>query len=123
MRSAPNNEMWSALWITDQAKAIKMCQRALKKHKGHRGRAAEELRISSRALYRRLAEHPEILAGLDHLQFKPSSRTLTALQVRRIRERLAFGEKGSDIAKDLNISKSSVSLIGAGKRHKSWQKS
>jgi len=58
--AAPNNYALTALWHTDKPRAVTKCQRALAKHNGNRRKAAEELEISLRTLYRWLDDYPEI---------------------------------------------------------------
>ena len=65
MKFAPDNKALSALWFTDQPAAVAQCKAALVKHNGHRNRAAEELRISVRVLYRWLKKYPAILQGKE----------------------------------------------------------
>jgi len=106
---APNNDKLNAIWI-------RQCQSALRKHKGHRAKSAEELGISLRALYRHLAENPEILRGIDSLRSAPASTTLTAAQIKRIRDRLANGERGSVLAGEYDVSIAAISRIKNGSR-------
>ena len=59
------------MFLTERGKpdAVRRCQNALRKHGGHRARAAAELSISKRSLQRYLAEYPEILSGVDGMSF------------------------------------------------------
>ena len=72
MKVAKGNPQLSALWYTSPPKAVAKCQAALRACKGHRIKAAEKLGVGPRTFYRWLAEHPEILQGIDGLRFLPA---------------------------------------------------
>lgn len=69
---APENTELSALWLagTDsKAKAVAICQKALRDTNGHRAKAAKKLNVGLRTFYRWLDTYPEILKGVDNLRF------------------------------------------------------
>lgn len=84
MQAAPNNRELSGLWYADTAKAIARCRAALRKHHGHRVRAAAELKISPRTFYRWMREHPEIGAGFDEM-YKPTPEEAAKRLTKRLR--------------------------------------
>jgi transcriptional regulator with PAS, ATPase and Fis domain len=52
----------SALWLTEatRSKAIEMCRRAIRKANGSIEKAAKELGVGRRTLFRWAEQHPEI---------------------------------------------------------------
>lgn len=113
MKFAPDNKALSALWFTDRAAAAAKCREALKKHDGNRARAASELGISTRVLYRWLKKYPEIGKGVRGA--RPLSTPLTAAKVRMVK---TSKKSGAELARELDVSESSISLIRAGRRRK-----
>jgi hypothetical protein len=74
MQTAPNNRALSALQYSDNQAFVRKCQAALKKHRGHRARAAKELDVTVRTLLRWCAKYPAILKDLDLVDamYKPT---------------------------------------------------
>jgi len=111
-----SNPKLVALWVADEPAAVRRCQEALREHGGHRAKAAKQLKVSLRQLYRWLAQYPAILRGLDGLRAARKPGSVTAAQVRQIRKRVADGEPGAAVARDLGLTRSAVSRIANGSR-------
>jgi hypothetical protein len=109
MRSAPNNPQLSAMWLVDPDRAVRMVREALKKHGGNREKAAKELRISVRVLYRYLDKYPK---SRDRKR-KPR---LTSAAVARVHELRKSGKTLLAIAKELHVSESYICLVVNGRR-------
>ena len=104
----------SALWFTDKAEAVAQCREALKNNDGNRTKAADDLGISARVLYRWLRKYPEIGKGIRGSRKTPTP--LTAAQVRMVRN----SKKGcAELARELNVSEASISRIQNGSRRAS----
>lgn len=85
MQIAPNNKALGSLQYVDNGKFVLTCQAAIKKHRGHRVRAAEELDVSVRTLMRWLAKYPSILKGLSGLQYVPTAKERAEWEERRVK--------------------------------------
>lgn len=104
----------SALWFTDKAEAVAQCRAALKKNDGNRAKAADDLGISARVLYRWLRKYPEIGKGIRGARSTPTP--LTSAQVRMVKK----STKGcAELARELNVSEASISRIQNGSRRAS----
>ena len=85
---ASNNRALSALQYVDNDKFVSTCQSALKKHNGHRRRAAKELEITVRTLLRWCAKYPKILVGVDTYEATEEERAAsTRRRLRTIRKK------------------------------------
>ena len=92
MQTAPNNRALSAMQYSDPAEFVRKCHAAVKKHKGHRARAAEELRVTTRTLLRWCAKYPNILEGIDGM-YKPTKEEAAVRAARRSRTLRRAGRK------------------------------
>jgi len=112
-----SNEELIALWLTDEPEAVRRCQAALTAHGGHRAKAAKQLRVSLRQLYRWLAAHPAILRGIRGLRTNRKPVSVTIAQVKDIRNRVRVrGESAAAVARDYGLTRSAVSRICNGSR-------
>jgi hypothetical protein len=85
MRPSPTNPKLSAMWFVDKPGAVLVVQTALKKCSGHRVRAAKELKISVRVLYRYLKKYPEIMKGpgMGSLKYEATPEEMATRERRR----------------------------------------